>query len=109
MATTVIEFKRGTSFGAACTYTQDGETAPPDLDGVGITSSIRDSAHKLYNLTVAVTSPTEFSLTYTGDSSDWWLGTAYWDIRFAYGEGSGSVFYTQTLILNVIPNVTPNV
>jgi hypothetical protein len=106
MATTVIEFKRGTSFGANCTYVQDGPSAPADLTGVTVSSSVRDSAHKLYALTVTVTSPTTFSLSYAGDSSDWFLGTAYWDIRFAYG--SGSVFYTQTLILNVIPNITPN-
>ena len=105
MATTVIEFKRGTSFGAVCTYTPEAG-GPANLTGVTISSSIRDSAHKLYSLTVTTTSPTTFTLSYAGDSSDWWLGTAYWDIRFSYG--AGSVFYTQTLILNVIPNITPN-
>lgn len=107
MATTVIEFKRGTSFGAICTYTQDTPSAPANLTGVTVTSALRDAAHKLYNLTVTVTSPTTFNVTYTGDSSDWYLGTAYWDLRFGYG--TGSAFYTQTIILNVIPNITPNV
>ena len=43
-----------------------------------------------------------FVATYA-DSSDWALGMAKWDIKFNYG---GSVFFSDTLRLEVIAQVT---
>lgn len=107
MATTVIEFKRGTTFGATCTYVQDSPSAPANLDGITLSSSILTAGHKRYDLTVTKTSSTTFTVIYDGDSSQWNAGTAYQDIRFSYG--TGSVFYTETLVWDVIVNITPNV
>jgi len=106
MATTVITFKRGTTFGANCTYTQDSPAAPANLDGITLTSSILTSGANLYDLTVTKTSSTTFDFIYDGDSSKWNRGTAYLDIRFAYG--AGSVFYTETVVYDIIVNITPN-
>jgi hypothetical protein len=106
MATTVITFKRGTTFGANCTYTQDSPAAPANLDGITLSSSILTSGANLYDLTVTKTSSTTFDFIYDGDSSKWNRGTAYLDIRFAYG--AGSVFYTETVVYDIIVNITPN-
>lgn len=106
MATTVITFKRGTTFGANCTYVQDSPSAPANLDGVTLSAAILTCGAKLYDLTVTKTSSTTFTFIYPGDSSQWNKGTAYLDIRFAYG--TGSVFYTETVVYDIITNITPN-
>jgi len=100
MATSTLQFKRGSTFGASVTYTAS-EGSPPDLTGLTITSDIRDSAGKIYSCTVVVTSSTTFTVSYS-NTADWHLGSAYWDIRFS----DGIVFFSETAVLNIVNNVT---
>ena len=102
MATDTFNFKRGQTFGASCTYIPD-EGGPTDLTGVSIASSIRDGSGNLYTTSVVVTDPTHFTVRYS-DTSNWRVGTAYWDIKFATND---IVFMSETVVINVIPNVTP--
>jgi hypothetical protein len=44
-----------------------------------------------------------FTAIFDGDTSSWSTGTASWDIRFSL---DGTVFYTVTMRLNVIGQVT---
>ena len=101
MASQVINWKRASTFGATVTYTP--ETGwPTNLTGVTVTSDIRDANRKLYTCTVVITSPTTF--TVTNSSTDLWaVGSAYWDIRFTK---DGTVFFSDTVVINVIDNVT---
>lgn len=103
MACNFFNWKRGQTFGASCTYVPE-TGGPVDLTGVTITSSIKDSSrNKAYPLTVTVTDPTHFTLT-LADTTDWQVGTAYWDIRFAIGD---VVFYSETVAFNVVQEITP--
>jgi len=101
MASQVITYKRASTFGATCTYTPESG-GPPNLNGLTITSDIRDANGRIYSCTVTVTSPTTFTVFY-GDTSGWALGSAYWDIRFT---NNGIIFFSDTVVLNVINNIT---
>jgi hypothetical protein len=102
MATDTFNFKRGQTFGASCTYVPQAG-GPPDLTGVSIASSIKDSSGVLYDTTVVITDPTHFSVRYS-DTSCWRVGTAYWDIKFSVND---IIFMSETVVINVVPNVTP--
>lgn len=99
--TNVVPIKRASTFGAACTYVPE-PNQQPDLTGVTITSDIRDSKGKLFVNNVVVTDPTHFNVT-NDQTALWALGSAYWDIRFSK---NGVVFYSDTVLLNIIPQVT---
>ncbi len=100
-----VTFKRGTSFAASCAYTPSAG-APANLTGTTITSSVVDSQHNQYDLTVTIAAGgMSFTAVYGGDTSSWAIGLAKWDVRFEYG---GAVFYTTTMRLDVIGEVTPS-
>ena len=101
MATSVVNFKRASTFGASCTYTPE-TGGPPDLNGISIASDVRDANGKIYSCSVDVLDPTHFNISYE-NTSGWALGSAYWDIRFSE---SGVVFFSDTVVLNIINNVT---
>jgi hypothetical protein len=101
MATQTITFKRASTFYASVTYTPDSGGAPT-LDGVTITSDVRDAHGKIYACAVTLTSPTTFSVSYDATAA-WSLGSAYWDIRFA---NNGVVFFSDTAVLNIVDNIT---
>lgn len=103
MPSTVI-FKQGTSFAFNATYVQDGPSAPADLTGVGIKVALVDAGYNYYPLTVTTTSPTTFTVTYTGNTIVWVTGSAYFDIQMTYGNGS--VFYTETVAVDIRPAIT---
>jgi hypothetical protein len=103
MAQTVI-FKQGTSFAFTGTYHQDNPSAPADLTGVTIKVALRDAGYNYYPLTVVKTSPTTFDVTYSGNTINWVTGSAYFDIQMTYG--AGSVFYTETVAVDVLPSIT---
>ena len=100
----IVQFKQGTSFGFTATYTQDGPSAPPNLDGVTVKVALRDAGYNYYPMAVEMTSPTTFSVTYPPSTIGWVTGTGYFDIQMTYGEGS--VFYTETVAVNVLPSIT---
>jgi len=99
----IFDFKKGSSFGANCVYTPDAG-GPTDLTGVTIVSSVRDSRGFAYNLTVNVIDATHFSLI-CYNTQPWYPGTAFWDIQFSI---NGTVFYSDTVLINVLNNVTVN-
>lgn len=105
VVTQVITWKRGGTLVFNCTYTQDNPAAPADLTGVGIISSVQDANGFMWALKVTVTSPTSFTLAYVGDTSNMAVGQASVDICLNY---SGSIFYTETWLLNVELSVTPS-
>ena len=99
--TNVIPYKRTSTFGASCEYVPEAG-GPTNLDGITITSDIRDASGKLYTCTVVVTSSTTFTVSLS-DTSKWAIGSAYWDIRFSQ---NGVIFFTDTVVLSVCNNVT---
>lgn len=100
----IVQFKQGTSFGFTATYTQDDPSAPANLDGVTVKVALRDAGYNYYPMSVETTSPTTFSVTYPLSTIGWVTGTGYFDIQMKYGEGS--VFYTETVAVNVLPSIT---
>ena len=98
-----VTFKRGTSFAASCAYAPSAG-APANLLGTTVTSTVVDSNLSPYDLVVTIANDgLSFTAVYAGYTSTWSTGTASWDIRFSLG---GSVFYTVTMRLNVIGQVT---
>lgn len=103
MSCNTVTFKRGTSFAASCAY-NPSEGAPADLLETTVTSTIVDAARGSHDLVITLAvDGLSFTAIYDGDTSSWATGTASWDIRFAL---DGTVFYTVTLRLNVIGQVT---
>jgi len=103
MSCTHYEFKQGQSFNGVATYAP--ETGwPTNLTGVTIKSALRDSRNHRHYFIVTVQSPTQFTMYYE-NTQDWYAGTAYWDIQFSQGD---TVFYSETVRMNILPNVTPN-
>jgi len=83
MATTTI-FSRGDSF--SCTWTWvPGAGEPANLLGTIITSTIRDYCGGEYDMVVTLAANgLSFTTIFPGDTSDWALGLASWDIRFQF-------------------------
>jgi hypothetical protein len=103
MSCNTVTFKRGTSFGASIVYTPEvGGLA--NLIGVTVTSTIIDADRNEFDLTVVMAvDGLSFTASYPGDTSDWGVGSARWDIKFS---NNGSVFYSDTMRLDVIGQVT---
>jgi hypothetical protein len=90
MSCNTATFKRGTTFSATVTYTP-AAGGPANLTSTTITSSIK------------VVDGLSFTAVYSGSTSAWAIGNAKWDIKFVTG---GSTFYSETLRLSVIEQVT---
>ena len=103
MSCNTVTFKRGTSFQASTVWNPEvGGLA--NLIGVTVTSSIIDADRNEFDLVVVVAgSGLSFTATYPDSTADWAVGTARWDIKFSNG---GSVFYSETMRLDVIGQVT---
>ena len=99
---TSVTFKRGTTFAGTVTYTpQTG--GPANLLTTTVTSSIIDAANQVYPCTITMAvDGLSFVASYS-PTANWSLGSARWDIKFAYGT---TVFYSETMRLNVIDQVT---
>lgn len=96
-------FKRGMSFVGQVTWTPSaGE--PANLIGFTVTSSVRDYAQRLHEL--SVTNPSGDGIHYVAelkDTSDWAVGDANWDFKLTNTAGYN---YSTTWTFNVIPQVT---
>ena len=103
MSCNTVTFKRGTSFEAAVVYTPEtGGLA--NLIGVTVTSTIIDADRNEYELvTVVAGNGLSFTAEYVGDTGDWAIGTARWDIKFTNND---SVFYSDTMRLDIVGQVT---
>lgn len=99
---TSVTFKRGTTFAGTVTYTpQTG--GPADLLTTTIASDIIDSGGNTYHTTITkAVDGLSFVASYSPTTA-WTIGNARWDIKFTYG---GTVFYSETMRLNVIDQVT---
>lgn len=106
MSCNTVTFKRGTSFAASVVFTPETPPGLQDLLGVTVTSSVVDAKSNEYNLvTVLAGNGLSFTATYPLSTAAWTIGTAKWDIRFSIG---GTVFFSDTMRLDVIGQVTTN-
>jgi hypothetical protein len=104
MSCNTVTFKRGTNFGSSTVFTPEAPPAIQDLIGVTVTSTIVDADRNEYDLTVVVAgNGLSFTADYTGDTGDWAIGTARWDIKFTQGT---TIFYSDTMRLDIIGQVT---
>jgi hypothetical protein len=104
MSCNTVTFKRGTNFGSSTVFTPEAPPAIQDLIGVTVTSTIIDADRNEYELTVVVAgNGLSFTADYTGDTGDWAIGTARWDIKFTQGT---TIFYSDTMRLDIIGQVT---
>lgn len=98
---TSATFKRGSSFHAEVTYTPSA--GDPTLNQLEIQSDLITSAGSTYSFLVETISQNSFIISYQGLTSDWSLGNSRWDIKFMI---QGSIFYSNTMRLNIIDKVT---
>ena len=104
MSCNTVTFKRGTNFGSSTVFTPEAPPAIQDLTGVTVTSTIVDADRNEYDLTVVVAGNfLSFTADYVGDTGDWAIGTARWDIKFTQGT---TIFYSDTMRLDIIGQVT---
>ena len=102
MSTSVI-FKRGTTFAGTCTYTPDAG-GPATITAVTISSDIILSDGTTVPLTITKAgNGLSFVASSAASTANWALGTARWDIKFV---NSGAVFFSDTMRLQVIDQVT---
>jgi hypothetical protein len=103
MSCNTVTFKRGTSFGASVVWNPEAGGLA-NLIGVTVTSTIIDADRNEFELvTVVAGNGLSFTAEYVGDTGDWAVGTARWDIKFTNND---SVFYSDTMRLDVIGQVT---
>ena len=103
MSCNTVTFKRGTSFGAAVVWNPEAGGLA-NLIGVTVTSTILDADRNEFELvTVVAGNGLSFTAEYAGDTGDWAVGTARWDIKFS---NNGSIFYSDTMRIDVIGQVT---
>ena len=104
MSTCGLQFKRGASFSARCTYIPPAGGLPA-LVGAIITSEIRNNG-KLVQRLACELAPDGMSFMLTADESEtitWPVATVQWDIRVEVDE---EVIYTETIALQVLYNIT---
>ncbi len=99
---TSVTFKRGTTFAGTVTYTPEAG-GPANLLSTTVTSNIIDAGNNTYPCTITMAgNGLSFVASYSPTSA-WTIGSARWDIKFAYGT---TVFYSETMRLNIIDQVT---
>jgi len=95
-------FKRGMTFYAEVTWTP-AEGEPANLIGCTVTSTVLDGNNKRHPL--LVTNPSGDGINYVAqleDSSDWAVGSAFWDFKIS----ASGYNYSTTWTFSVIPQVT---
>jgi len=100
---TITQFKKGSTFNPQCTMEASGSL--PNLIGVTVTSSVKTSNNITHNAVVTIPNPSVLAFSVRiDDSLDFGIGLAQWDIKFVK---DGIVFYTETIQLNIVKNITP--
>jgi hypothetical protein len=74
-----------------------------DLTNATLTSSVEAINKIVYPLAVVITNPTTPAFTLSGDTEQWMVGDAKWDLRFDTGTAT---FYTPTIEMKVVKNIT---
>lgn len=105
MATPTFSFTKGSTLSIGGVYTQSSPSAPADLTGVDLYTTIRDARGYEYPLTVTVVSPTEFTLFYANTEA-WHWGIGFMDLLFVK---NGVAIYSETINVTIINNVTKNI
>lgn len=103
MSNTVI-ISQGNSFACSFVWTP-GPSGPANLLTTTLTSTLEDKCGNEYPLTVTKAGDgLSFTVSYSGDTSNWAVGLGRWDIKFAFS--STSVSRTEIFRVNVIDSVT---
>ncbi len=103
MASPTVSWKRGSTFAASVTYTP-GAGDPSDLSGVTVLCSVMDHRETRYPLVVSILPGNlSFNILYTGDTSEWAVGTAALDYKCLE---NGVVFYSTTARFTIDPQIT---
>lgn len=79
----------------------------PDLTAVYVSSELRDTQNNLIAELVveAVTEqPGTYTLSYSGDTSDWPLGLIRLDVKLT--EANGTLSHTETVTVAIVDRVT---
>lgn len=99
-----VTISQGNTF--ACTFTwTPGASGPADLLTTTLSSTLKDAQQNEYDMTVTkAIDGLSFTVAYAGDTSDWALGLAKWDIKFVF-PGS-TVSRSEIFRVNVIDSVT---
>ena len=99
-----VTVSQGNTF--ACTFTwTPGVDGPANLLTTTLTSSFEDRDGNVYPMTVTkAVDGLSFTVTYTGDTSNWAIGLGKWDIKFAFS--STSISRSEIFRVNVIDSVT---
>jgi hypothetical protein len=99
-----VTVSQGNTF--ACTFVwTPGATGPANLLSTTLTSTVEDRCGNQYPLTVTkALDGLSFTVAYAGDTADWPLGWANWDIKFVF-PGS-TVSRSEIFRVNVIDSVT---
>ena len=99
-----VTFSQGNTF--ACTFTwTPGATGPANLLTTTLSSTLIDKDGAEYDMTVTTAvNGLSFTVTYAGDTSNWAIGLAKWDIKFVF-PGS-TVSHSDIFRVNVIDSVT---
>jgi len=99
-----VNFSRGDTFGCTWVWTP-GAGEPADLLDTTITSTLKDKSGAEFDMTVTVAvNGLSFTTNYVGDTSDWAVGLASWDIRFVF-DGS-PVTHSQKFRVQVLDTIT---
>lgn len=106
MSTTpTITWKRGDSFEVDCVY-KDADGTPLDLDGITITSQFRMKDVLISDAEITIGSPTTSGAfrVVVADTDEWPVGALAWDIEYLLA--GGSIISTETVLINVLRDVT---
>ena len=103
MSNTVI-VSQGNSFACSFVWTP-GPSGPANLLTTTLTSTFEDKCGNQYPLTVTKAGDgLSFTVSYSGDTSQWATDLGRWDIKFAFS--STSISRTEIFRVNVIESVT---
>ena len=99
-----VTISQGNTFACSFVWTP-GPSGPANLLTTTLTSTFEDKCGNQYPLIVTkAVDGLSFTVSYSGDTSDWHVGLGRWDIKFAFS--STSISRTEIFRVQVIESVT---
>lgn len=99
-----VTISQGNTFACSFVWTP-GPSGPANLLTTTLSSTFEDKCGNQYPLTVTkAVDGLSFTVSYSGDTSNWAVGLGRWDIKFAFS--STSISRTEIFRVNVIESVT---